>query len=132
MVESVIKKALIMKTYYKVTSSDLASAIVTDEDAVQYEPNKWVYPRYEGSLIFAFNSAEAADLFKRQMAGSPHQIWRCHVKGERPIKRRASITCVKNFWQAIRNKKSPEIFAVNSIPSGTIGCKKLKLLSRIS
>ena len=124
------------KTYYKVVSQHLTSAVISDNNVrIQYLYGKTVRPIIKGSLIFVFDSLSAAEQFRDDNCNSSHQIWGCRAEAPRKLRIRLNTHIpekFKEFWRLKSQGRTCHSFSSFETPKGTMGCKGLKLLNKIS
>lgn len=133
-----------MKTYYKLVSQDLKSAIMSQhkdlrELEVQYKINEWTNPNIDGSLLMVFDSI---DNVKRFVHKKPrYRLFICEISGISKIpifrsfyKLPKCIASLKKVWKARKSKKkfSNIVNTHSSPPKGTVFCSKVKLVEEVT
>lgn len=133
-----------MKTYYKLVSKDLQSAIMSNNRdyrikdlSVQYKVGEWVSPHIEGSQLMVFDSLRNLRLFVNNP--DRYRIFKCEVKGisehrifKKLFRLKMNLTTLKTVWKARKNKKKFVGLMQSDIPpAGTIFCSQVKLIEEI-
>lgn len=136
------------KTYYKVVSKNLQSAVVSSSYStlvlplsVQYKIGDWTEANLKGSNLMVFDSFNAANNFiKHNHYFGPHRIFTCEIEGKtkngifyqyfmlshyvRELKEIAKL-------RSKRKKFSHMIREHYFVPDGTVFCSRIKLLKEI-
>lgn len=140
------------KTYYKVVSFSMESALscFVGEYNIKYDPtdvgykdfmleyklNNWVYPKLNGSRLYAFNDIKYASDFisKIREHDVTCRLFECEVKNPKKIKQIPSMFHnIKKYWNNRRKHKKNKIGMNNNpyISNGTVSCDAIKLTKEI-
>lgn len=127
---------------YGISDVRLKSAISTIPHnwQVTYIPGKWVAPSHVSSLLFAFTTKGRAQAFR---SGHGYEVWRADAE---VATKRSGFWQVTNgmawmassfrdakvmlsFW---RRKTRPNASLRSYAPGGTVGCRRIRLVKKVS
>ena len=129
------------KIYYKVVSQDLRSVVRPRVSfAVQYKIGKFVEAKVKGTPLAVFDDLVKARRFALKKKYSC--IYKCEIQGKYPkpwipwsgmFDRSMSLSDhVKHIGNLIRQKKKYSHIVDYVVPDGTVSCKRVKLLEKVS
>jgi hypothetical protein len=124
------KDTKVIKTYYKVVSSDLTSARISETAfRVHYKIGEWTYPTRKGTKIFVFDDLQGAKNFINDTWNSGDKIFECEVKSPCTDKSYfVEFGSLDYFWN--RLLAGEKVFPDEPLP-GTVFVDAVKLLKEI-